>query len=232
MTASPLRTRQRTPRADSQRRSARRQTDLFRGDTGQRELQHSPSPVSWTSTGGSHNGRVHARACVAKELPLQLLRVVQDLAGLNPHPAVLSLAAHLYQGAKTAPRPTMRPERGKSRCAPEGACAKVTTMLYALTPAELACLAPQPRDRLAQRGFQPAARAARGYSSPGAGFPGTLALDALVHLPLVLPPVAVGYLLLVMPGQRASPPAAGCSAHFGVELPSRTARRYAGAPPS
>ncbi len=33
-------------------------------------------------------------------------------------------------------------------------------------------------------------------------FPGKVLLDGLIHLPLVLPPVAVGYLLLVLFGQR------------------------------
>ena len=33
-------------------------------------------------------------------------------------------------------------------------------------------------------------------------FPGKSALDALVHLPLVLPPVVIGYLLLVLFGRR------------------------------
>ena len=35
------------------------------------------------------------------------------------------------------------------------------------------------------------------------GGPGTLLLDALVHLPLVLPPVVVGYLLLITLGTQA-----------------------------
>ncbi|HET9330994.1 MAG TPA: hypothetical protein VFO23_10740, partial [Steroidobacteraceae bacterium] len=35
-----------------------------------------------------------------------------------------------------------------------------------------------------------------------ARFPGRLLFDALVHLPLVLPPVAIGYLLLVLFGTR------------------------------
>ncbi len=52
--------------------------------------------------------------------------------------------------------------------------------------------------------------------------PGTLALDALVHLPLVLPPVAVGYLLLVCLDAHS---AAGgwLLAHFGISLPFTTA---------
>lgn len=47
-------------------------------------------------------------------------------------------------------------------------------------------------------------------------------LDGVVHLPLVLPPVAVGYLLLVCLDSRS---AAGrwLLAHFGIELPFTTA---------
>jgi molybdate transport system permease protein len=51
-------------------------------------------------------------------------------------------------------------------------------------------------------------------------FPGTLALDALVHLPLVLPPVAVGYLLLVSLDSRSV--TGRWLAHFGIELPFTT----------
>lgn len=36
-----------------------------------------------------------------------------------------------------------------------------------------------------------------------ARFPGRTLLDAFVHLPLVLPPVAVGYVLLLLLGARA-----------------------------
>jgi molybdate transport system permease protein len=53
-------------------------------------------------------------------------------------------------------------------------------------------------------------------------FPGTLALDALVHLPLVLPPVAVGYLLLVCLDTQ-SPAGRWLQAHFGIQLPFSTA---------
>lgn len=34
-------------------------------------------------------------------------------------------------------------------------------------------------------------------------FPGRFILDALVHLPLILPPVVMGYLLLIVMGTRA-----------------------------
>jgi molybdate ABC transporter, permease protein len=46
-------------------------------------------------------------------------------------------------------------------------------------------------------------------------FPGRQALDALVHLPLVLPPVVVGYLLLLIFGRRA-PVGAFLAEHVGL----------------
>lgn len=52
--------------------------------------------------------------------------------------------------------------------------------------------------------------------------PGRSLFDALVHLPLVLPPVAVGYVLLLIFGARG---ALGAWLHerFGIELPFTTA---------
>ena len=55
-----------------------------------------------------------------------------------------------------------------------------------------------------------------------ARFPGRTLLDAFVHLPLVLPPVAVGYVLLLLLGARA-PLGAWLRARFGIELPFTTA---------
>jgi molybdate transport system permease protein len=55
-----------------------------------------------------------------------------------------------------------------------------------------------------------------------ARFPGRTLLDAFVHLPLVLPPVAVGYVLLLLLGAHA-PLGAWLHAHFGIELPFTTA---------
>jgi molybdate transport system permease protein len=55
-----------------------------------------------------------------------------------------------------------------------------------------------------------------------ARFPGRLALDAFVHLPLVLPPVAVGYVLLLLLGIRA-PLGAWLHGHFGIQLAFTTA---------
>ncbi len=55
-----------------------------------------------------------------------------------------------------------------------------------------------------------------------ARFPGRTLLDAFVHLPLVLPPVAVGYVLLLLLGTRG-PLGAWLRAHFGIQLPFTTA---------
>jgi molybdate transport system permease protein len=55
-----------------------------------------------------------------------------------------------------------------------------------------------------------------------ARFPGRTLLDAFLHLPLVLPPVAVGYVLLLLLGARA-PLGAWLYAHFGIRLPFTTA---------
>jgi molybdate transport system permease protein len=53
-------------------------------------------------------------------------------------------------------------------------------------------------------------------------FPGRMLLDAFVHLPLVLPPVAVGYALLLLFGARG-PLGSVLRAHFGIELAFSTA---------
>ena len=55
-----------------------------------------------------------------------------------------------------------------------------------------------------------------------ARFPGRTLLDAFVHLPLVLPPVALGYVLLLLLGARA-PLGIWLYAHFGIRLPFTTA---------
>ena len=41
-----------------------------------------------------------------------------------------------------------------------------------------------------------------GYALARWRFPGKMALDAVIHLPLVLPPVVTGYILLNLFGQR------------------------------
>jgi molybdate transport system permease protein len=49
-------------------------------------------------------------------------------------------------------------------------------------------------------------------------FPGRALLDALVHLPMVLPPVMIGYLLLLFLGLRGTG-GSWLYAHFGLRLP-------------
>jgi len=51
-------------------------------------------------------------------------------------------------------------------------------------------------------------------------FPGKSLLDAVVHLPLVLPPVVVGYFLLIVFGRRG-PIGAFLEEHFGVTFAFR-----------
>ena len=48
-------------------------------------------------------------------------------------------------------------------------------------------------------------------------FPGVLLLDAMVHLPLVLPPVVTGWLLLILFG-RSGPIGGFLEQHFGIML--------------
>jgi len=55
-----------------------------------------------------------------------------------------------------------------------------------------------------------------------ARFPGRTLFDAFVHLPLVLPPVAVGFVLLLLLGTHGVL-GGWLKAHFGVELPFTTA---------
>jgi molybdate transport system permease protein len=55
-----------------------------------------------------------------------------------------------------------------------------------------------------------------------ARFPGRVLLDAFVHLPLVLPPVAVGYFLLVLFGAQGVLGAA-LRSHLGIRLAFTTA---------
>ncbi len=59
-----------------------------------------------------------------------------------------------------------------------------------------------------------------GWALARGRFPGKLLLDALVHLPLVLPPVVTGYVLLLLFGRRG---AIGqfLAEHFGVVLAFR-----------
>lgn len=55
-----------------------------------------------------------------------------------------------------------------------------------------------------------------------AHFPGRTVVDAFVHLPLVLPPVAVGYVLLILFGSHG-PLGGWLRRHLGIELAFSTA---------
>lgn len=57
--------------------------------------------------------------------------------------------------------------------------------------------------------------AAAAYVLARSRFPGKTLFDAAVHLPLVLPPVVVGYFLLLVLGRRG-PVGAFLEAHFGI----------------
>ena len=56
-------------------------------------------------------------------------------------------------------------------------------------------------------------------------FPGKALLDSVLHLPLVLPPVVVGYLLLVAM-DAADSLANGCTTGLALPLPLAGAVRY------
>ncbi|MGH8295445.1 MAG: molybdate ABC transporter permease subunit, partial [Steroidobacteraceae bacterium] len=72
-----------------------------------------------------------------------------------------------------------------------------------LTPAELDALRLSLEVALRSVAFSLPLAVLVAYLLARSRFPGVLALDALVHLPLVLPPVAVGYLLLVCLDERS-----------------------------
>jgi molybdate transport system permease protein len=58
------------------------------------------------------------------------------------------------------------------------------------------------------------------YLLARANFPGKSLFDALVHLPLILPPVVVGYMLLMLLGRRG-PLGALLEQHFGIVVAFR-----------
>ena len=93
--------------------------------------------------------------------------------------------------------------------------------MSALSPAELDALRLSLEIALRSVAFSLPFAVLLGYLLARSRFPGTLALEALVHLPLVLPPVAVGYLLHVGLDTHSGA-ARGLLAHFGIELPFTT----------
>jgi molybdate transport system permease protein len=94
--------------------------------------------------------------------------------------------------------------------------------MSALSPAELDALRLSLEIALRSVAFSLPVALLVGYLLARSRFPGTLALDALVHLPLVLPPVAVGYMLLVCLDARSAV-GGWLLAHFGISLPFTTA---------
>lgn len=61
---------------------------------------------------------------------------------------------------------------------------------------------PQPESINGRRGSQSAVRHTDGMGTGALPFSGKSLLDSLIHLPLVLPPVVVGYLLLISMGRK------------------------------
>jgi hypothetical protein len=81
---------------------------------------------------------------------------------------------------------------------------------------------PQLVGRAAQRAGQPAACDRDRVAADASPFAGRTFLDAFVHLPLVLPPVVVGYLLLLTFGMRG-PVGRWLYEQFGIQLIFTTA---------
>src|SRR5262245_22040761 len=93
-------------------------------------------------------------------------------------------------------------------------------MLHALTPAELDALVLSLE--IASRSVLWSLPLAIGVAwlLTRTRFPGRTLFDAFVHLPLVLPPVAIGYLLLILFGARG-PIGGWLGEHLGIELAFR-----------
>jgi molybdate transport system permease protein len=91
-----------------------------------------------------------------------------------------------------------------------------------LTPAELDALALSLAVALRSVAFALPLAVACAWVLARAPVRGRTLFDAIVHLPLVLPPVAVGYLLLVVFGVRG-PVGAWLDASFGIRLAFTTA---------
>lgn len=84
-----------------------------------------------------------------------------------------------------------------------------------LTPAELQVLGLSVKVALASALASLPLALALAFVLARLDFPGKMLLDGLVHLPLVLPPVVIGYLLLVALG-RTAPVGAFLADHFGI----------------
>lgn len=84
-----------------------------------------------------------------------------------------------------------------------------------LTPAELQILGLSVKVALASALASLPLALALAFVLARLDFPGKVLLDGVVHLPLVLPPVVIGYLLLVALG-RTAPVGAFLADHFGI----------------
>jgi molybdate transport system permease protein len=84
-----------------------------------------------------------------------------------------------------------------------------------LTPAELQVLGLSVKVALASALASLPLALALAFVLARLDFPGKVLLDGVVHLPLVLPPVVIGYLLLVALG-RTAPVGAFLADHFGI----------------
>jgi molybdate transport system permease protein len=84
-----------------------------------------------------------------------------------------------------------------------------------LTPAELQVLGLSVKVALASALASLPLALALAFVLARLDFPGKVLLDGVVHLPLVLPPVVIGYLLLVALG-RTAPFGAFLADHFGI----------------
>lgn len=89
--------------------------------------------------------------------------------------------------------------------------------LFSYGPAELQALWLSLRVALASVLFSLPFAVAMAWLLTRRRFAGTLLLDAVVHLPLVLPPVVIGYLLLVLFGIHG-PLGGWLDRHFGLRL--------------
>lgn len=92
--------------------------------------------------------------------------------------------------------------------------------MFALTPDELEALGLSLRVALWSVAVSLPCAVAIALVLARARFPGKSLIDALVHLPLVLPPVVVGYLLLVLFGRRG-PIGSALEQMFGIVLAFR-----------
>ena len=90
-------------------------------------------------------------------------------------------------------------------------------MFEPLTPAEWTAIALSLRVAIVAAVASLPVGIALAYILARGRFPGHAALDAVVHLPLVIPPVATGYLLLITFGRRG-PVGAFLDNAFGVTL--------------